>query len=350
MFQKLYTVTLSNGEKEFDCAFNDSILTAGLRHGLSMHHECNNGSCGVCKAKIIQGEVYKNDHHDFHLTPEEIDNGEFLMCCNSPRTDVVLEADLIGDVKTISLQYIETKVKKVEFVSDELCILTLRPPRSKTLQFIAGQEVLLSYNNEYASRYPLASCPCNDMELEFHIRNIESDLFASAIFSQTIKLKSMVSLEGPKGIFVLNESSVKPMLFIAWDNGFAAIRSLIEQALALDLTNPISFYWAFPESEIEPYLDNQARSWDCVADKYHYENIPCKFDRSAKNDCKYIATKIYDSLDKDTLNLSDIYISAPAILLIELGEMLFDNGLPEDQLKASPIINPLSYDETSFEI
>ena len=339
MFPKLYNVKLTHSQKGFDCLSNDSILEAGLRHGLAMHHECSNGSCGVCKARITDGEVYKTDHHDYRLSAEQIENGEFLMCCNSPRTDVTLEVDLIGDVKSIPIQYIETKIKAIEFISEELAILTLRTPRSKTLQFIAGQDVLLSYNDQYASRYPLASCPCYAMELEFHIRHIESDLFAAAIFNQTIKAKSKISLEGPKGIFVLNETSPRPMLFIAWDGGFAPIRSLIEQAFSLELSNPISFCWAFPESEGKPYLDNQARSWERVADEYHYVSIPCGFDRSTSNDCKQIATKIYNSLNKESLNQSDVYISAPAILLIELGEMLFDNGLPEEQLRASPIIS-----------
>jgi 2-polyprenylphenol hydroxylase and related flavodoxin oxidoreductases len=207
MSQQLFNVRLKNHDRDYECSSNDSILEGGLRHGLAMHYECSNGTCGVCKAKLVDGEIKQIKHHDFALSDEEKDNGDFLMCCNSPASDIELELDLIGDVQSIQIQNIETKIKKIVFINDDLAIVSLRTPRSKTLQFMAGQDVELSFNG-VKSRYPLASCPCHGMELEFHIRNIDSDPFAQAIFSKKIKSKSVVDLEGPKGVFVLKESSM----------------------------------------------------------------------------------------------------------------------------------------------
>jgi CDP-4-dehydro-6-deoxyglucose reductase len=72
-------------------------------------------------------------------------------------------------------------------------------------------------------------------------------------------------------------------------------------------------------------------------DEYHYKTIACDFDRSSKNDCHKVAKQIYDSLDHKVINQSELYISAPAEVLIYLGELLLDNGLDESQLIASPI-------------
>ncbi len=336
MGNQIFNIQLKKNKRNFECSENDSILEAGLRHGLAMRYECSNGTCGTCVAKLIKGDIKQIKHHDFTLTDEQKNQSEFLMCCNAPTKDIELALDLIGDVKSIPIQKIETKIKKITFINDNLAIITLRTPRSKTLQFMAGQDVELSFKGN-TSRYPLASCPCHGMELEFHIRNMPEDTFAAALFTQKIKSKSVVNLVGPKGIFVLKEASTRPMLFIAWDSGFAPIRSLVEHAFSLEMSNPVYFYWAYPTDEKIPYLDNHAKSWQVIMDDYTYTPIACEFDRSSKNDCHKVAKQIFETLDLNIVNQSDLYISAPAEVLIYLGELLLENGLKESQLIASPI-------------
>ncbi|MDC0430410.1 2Fe-2S iron-sulfur cluster-binding protein [Candidatus Thioglobus sp.] len=332
----LYQVKLQGQEKLFECAHSDSILDGGLRHGLSMRYECSNGTCGACKAKLVKGDIKKIKHHDYALTAKEIDNQEFLMCCHAPSSNLELELDLIGDVRLIPLQKIQTKIKDIRFVNENMAIVSLRTPRSKNLQFMAGQDVELNFKG-VVSRYPIASCPCHGMELEFHIRNLDIDEFSKLIFSHKIKDKDKVDLTGPKGVFVLKETSDKPMVFIAWDGGFAPIRSLVEHAFSLEMPNPIYFYWAYPSVEPRPYFDNHAQSWNAVMDDYYYQPIACEFDRNSHNDCHKVAKQIYDSLNHDIVNQSEVYISAPAEVLIYLGEFLLENGLNDTQLIASPI-------------
>ena len=336
MSPQLFNVRLKNHDRNYECSSNDSVLEGGLRHGLAMHYECSNGTCGACKAKLVNGEINQIKHHDFALSDEEKSDGDFLMCCNSPASDVELELDLIGDVQSIPIQNIETKVKKIVFMNDDLAIITLRTPRSKTLQFMAGQDVELSFKG-VTSSYPLASCPCHGMELEFHVRNSPEDAFATALFSKKIKNKSMVDLEGPKGVFVLKELSKKSMVFIAWDIGFAPIRSLVEHAFSLEMDNPVYFYWAYPSDEQAPYLDNHAKSWQAVMNDYTYSPIACEFDRSSKNECHKVAKQIFNALDLEVVKRSDVYLCVPAEVLIYLGELLLENDLDESQLIASPI-------------
>lgn len=332
----IYQIKLQDREKSFECSDSDSILEGGLRHGLAMYYECSNGTCGVCKARLVKGSINKIKHHDYALSVDELDNQEFLMCCHAPSSELELEVDLIGDVRSIPVQEIQTKIKNIRFVNDEMAIVSVRTPRSKTLQFMAGQDVELSFKG-VVSRYPIASCPCHGMELEFHIRNLKDNEFSQLIFSKQIKDKDKLDLTGPKGVFVLKEASTKPMVFVAWDGGFAPIRSLVEHAFSLEMSNPVHFYWAYPATDPAPYFDNHAQSWHAVMDEYYYQTIACEFDRSNKNDCHKVAKQIYDSLDHDIVNQSEVYISAPGEVLIYLGEFLLENGLNETQLIASPI-------------
>ncbi|CAB9541613.1 hypothetical protein BROOK1789B_2032 [Bathymodiolus brooksi thiotrophic gill symbiont] len=332
----LFNIKLISQNKNYECSTNDSVLESGLRHGLPMHYECDNGTCGACKAKLVDGIIKKIKHCDFVFPQNELNSTEFLMCCHSVASDIEIELDLIDGVKSIVIQNIDTKVKNIYFINKGMALLTLRTPRSKTLQFMAGQDVELSFAGN-TSRYPLASCPCHGMTLEFHIRNNKLDAFAQAIFDKSLKVKSKVSLQGPEGIFVLKEDSTRPLLFIAWDSGFASIRSLVEHAFSLQMPNPIYFYWAHPAAESAPYLISHANSWQTMIDQYTYRSIACEFDRSSNNDCYKVAKQIFDALDLNIAKQSDLYIAAPAEVLIYLGELLLENGVDESQLIASPI-------------
>ena len=166
MSNQIFNIQLNRNKRDFECSENDSILEGGLRHGIAMRYECSNGTCGSCNAKLVDGDVKQIKHHDFVLTEDQKNQGEFLMCCNAPASDIALELDLIGDVKSIAIQNIETKVKNINFVNDNLAIITLRTPRSKTLQFMAGQDVELSFKGN-TSRYPLASCPCHGARVSY---------------------------------------------------------------------------------------------------------------------------------------------------------------------------------------
>ena len=335
MSSNLYNIHINDHHRDFDCVSTDTILEAGLRNGLSMRYECSNGSCGSCKAKLNHGQISQIKHHDYVFTDQQKKDNMFLMCCCSPQSDLTIDVDLIGDVGSIPLQNIITKVKKVNFINDSLVIINIKTPRTKALQFMAGQDVELTFNGQ-TSRYPIASCPCHGMELEFHIRKIPNDSFAKLLFNKSIKFKSVISLTGPKGIFVLNEQSARPMTFIAWDSGFAPIRSLAEHAFSLEINHSIKFYWAFPDTEASPYLNNHARSWDAVVDDYSYSPIPCQQHHSSSENYKSITKTIFNSLDLNYVNKSDVYISAPPEVLILLSELLLENGLLPSHLKASP--------------
>ena len=52
-----------------------------------------------------------------------------------------------------------------------------------------------------------------------------------------LKDVATVRVEGPRGEFVLDEASTRPLVFVAFDTGFAPIKSLIEHAMALDSRN-----------------------------------------------------------------------------------------------------------------
>jgi len=37
----------------------DTILDVALRSGLALNYGCSNGNCGLCKARVVSGQVQK---------------------------------------------------------------------------------------------------------------------------------------------------------------------------------------------------------------------------------------------------------------------------------------------------
>ena len=92
-----------------------------------------------------------------------------------------------------------------------------------------------------------------------------------------------------------------------------------------------------PEIKGPPYLENHANSWKLILDDYSYTKIACNFNIIDNNYYINIANSIYKSLDIDAVINSDVYISAPAEVIIYLSEMLLETDLNEKHLIASPI-------------
>ena len=260
------TVLPSN--HEFFVEGAESILEAGLRGGLALNYGCSNGNCGLCKLRVVSGEVRKIRHHDYSLSEAEKGMGYVLGCCNTAISDVVLEADEASASGDIPHQQIPIRVKKIDRPDADVLILSARTPRTSRLRFLAGQRATLSIEHVGSGLYPIASCPCDDMNLQFHIRRDARDPLALYL-DASAGSNDLLSLDGPTGSFVLNEDSPHSLVFIAEGIGFASIKGLIEHAMALDAAERIYLFW-FADSERPHYQSNLCRAWHDALDNFEF--------------------------------------------------------------------------------
>ena len=61
----------------------ETVLDAGLRHGIDLPFSCTMGGCGACKAKLVSGDVLLPEPNC--LTAEERAQGHVLLCVSHPR-------------------------------------------------------------------------------------------------------------------------------------------------------------------------------------------------------------------------------------------------------------------------
>jgi len=295
-------VTILPSGHEFFVEGNETLLEAALRHGVSLNYGCSNGNCGDCKARLVSGAVKKVHAHDYVLKQSEKDAGVMLLCSYAPVNDVVIEANVAG-ARDIPVQRLVAKVKSVEVFNPQMAALHILAPRSQRLRFLGGQSILVSVDG-VSGRYAVASCPCEDRHIEVQIPRRPGDAFAEALFT-SIKANDTVEVEGPYGEFVLDEDSPRPVIFLAFGAGFAPIKSLIQHAMSLELTESMDLHWLADAAG--HYQDNLCRAWADALDNFSY--VP----HAPTDDVDTLLRNI--ALDYPDLHRFDVYAAASAAQL-----------------------------------
>ena len=307
------TVTVQPSGHEFFVEGNDTLLEAALRAGIPLNYGCSNGNCGDCKVRLVSGQVKKVHPHDYPLKESEKAEGAILMCSYTPITDVVIEASVAG-AEDLPHQEIPARVKAVELINDRIAALHLTAPRSQRLRFLAGQRVTLA-SGGVSGEYHIASCPCEDRHIELHIRR-DNKPFSRRVFDE-LRKEDPVLLEGPAGRFVITLDSRRPVIFVAWGDGFAPIKSLIQHAMSLEVSESMHLYWV--DGGQGHYQDNLCRAWADAYDNFFY--TPLAGDRSASD---WVPTILAAHGD---LSHCDLYAAAPEGLLRPLREAALVRGL-----------------------
>jgi len=329
-FMRIMTaqVKVQPGGKEFFVEGNDTLLEAALRAGLSLGYGCSNGNCGLCKARVLEGQVQKTRHHDYVLSAAEKNAGIVLMCCNTAVIDLVIEAREAHGAMDMPLQNIAAKIKSVNPLGEDIRLLRLQTPRSNRLRFLAGQSVSLTLADGAAAACPVASCPCDDRNLEFHIERRAGDPFSEEVFTG-LGSADIVRIEGPRGDFVLNEVSTRPLIFIACGGGFAPVKSLIEHAMALDVAETLQLYW-MADGRTGHYLNNLCRSWADALDNFRYIPVTAEGDLTQGAVIRDVLERVLPA--QAELAAHDVYVAGPGTFADEAEYLLLDRGLPPSQL------------------
>jgi CDP-4-dehydro-6-deoxyglucose reductase len=277
--------------------------------------------------------VWKTREHDYVLSEREKGLGYILMCSNTAVTDLVIEAAEASRASDLPLQQIRASAQRLERIGDDLLVLHVQTPRTQTLRFLAGQRATLTLADEASASLPIASCPCEGRHLEFHIRRTPGDRFSELAFA-AVKPNGMVTVTGPEGELVLQDDSPRPELFIALDDGFATIKSLIHHAISIDLAESFRLFWLVTRAHGH-YLDNLCRSWRDSLENFRYTPIVLPDAGSpGEKVARALAELIPDTPD---LNVYDVYVAGPEPLVAAAETFLQGHGLAQERLRSEAL-------------
>ena len=236
-----FSVAVQPSGRTFVAQSDETLLAAGIRHGVGLPYGCKDGACGSCKCKMLSGSVVHGTHQSKALSAEEEALGLVLTCCATPTSDVVLESRQVSAEGALPIKKMPTRVTTMQKVSDDVMVLQLQLPANDTFHYRAGQYIEFLLRDGARRSYSMANAP-QGSSVELHIRHMPGGKFTDHVFG-AMKEKEILRVEGPHGSFYLREDSEKPLILLASGTGFAPIKALLEHMLAQGITRKATLYW-----------------------------------------------------------------------------------------------------------
>jgi CDP-4-dehydro-6-deoxyglucose reductase len=327
-------VKIQPSGREFFLDGADTVLEAALRAGACVDYGCSDGSCGRCKARVVAGELLEVRPHDYVLSENEKASGYALMCCNTAVSDVVVQAREAAAANDIPAQRVTASVKALTPLGDHVRLLHLKTPPNARLRFLAGQNVVLRIGESLAAELPIAGCPCDDGNLPFHVPEHLGNFFSEYVWHQ-LNVGDAVTVEGPRGSFVLRtDGASQRLLLIAFGIGFARMKGLMEQAVALDSVESIELYWIVAH-ERELYFANWPRAMEDALDNFRFTPLILKSNlETAGGHRQQRLDELLDGIlaAQRDFAAADVYVAGPGSIVDTAAASLIRRGLPEARL------------------
>lgn len=317
--------------REFLVQGNDSILQAGLKAGLGLNYGCAGGNCGLCKARVVSGETREILHCDYSLSAAERAQGYLLLCAHTAVGDLVIETLEAASPADIPKQELVARVRALQPLGPNTVLLHLQAPRSARLRFLAGQSVTLGLaqrGGDLQATWPIASCPCDDRNLHFHVARDAGDALAERLFAGAVKSGDTLGVHGPSGDFVLGAEPPARAVFLACDTGFGPVKSLIEHAMAAEAVERFSLYWLASRPDGH-YLANQCQAWTDAFDEFDYHAAS---DDNAARGGSLLAKRALDDGDPGA---SGFFVAGPPAFVDAAARELLGSGVPATRLRAN---------------
>jgi len=255
-----HRVTLIPSGHAFDVEEGQGILSAGLAAGTAMPYGCRIGMCRSCRGTVLEGTVDAGEVHPAYLSDEDRAAGLALLCKASPRSDVVIAVNELPPLEP-PREFVGL-VRRVQRLNPIITVVDLRLPLHQPMRFAAGQyiDVLLEGGARRSYSIANAASVAGGIDVQLHIKHLPGGLFTDHVFT-ALKERERVRFEGPHGTFILrDESSNRPLLFVATCTGYAPIRSLILRALELNRSRPLALYWGGTRKQ-DLYALDEPRRW-----------------------------------------------------------------------------------------
>lgn len=227
----LVRVTSKGESCEFRCGHDEHILHAGLRSGFELPYECASGTCGTCKATLVEGETEYAWLEAPGLKYVKADKGEVLMCQSFARSDCSLSVN--KRVEPMALE--RSKPKRTLGVLQgvrELApgVVSFEVALEEPMSFVAGQFVLLEVPDVAGARsYSMVNFARDTSTLHFVVKRFPGGRVSEWLFGPSVD-GSRVEVFGPLGHATFEPALAKHVICIAGGSGIAGMMSILSHA------------------------------------------------------------------------------------------------------------------------
>jgi toluene monooxygenase electron transfer component len=223
-----FRVTLDGSDQSFTVGPGESILNAARRSGLWLPFECGWGSCGRCRATLVEGELESLFPEAPAIDARDVRRRRYLMCQSTPATDVVIKTTTVDTdppEERPVVDHVGTLVGVRELGPDirELRFAVTTAGEPATAQFRPGQYGVLELDADLRRCYSMSNLPGTE-HVEFIVKRYAGRPGSNRVFD--LQVGDRVPIELPYGDMWLRDRN-RPALLIAGGTGISAILSLL---------------------------------------------------------------------------------------------------------------------------
>jgi toluene monooxygenase electron transfer component len=217
----------------FECEAGEKILHAGLRQGVGLPYECGSGTCGTCRARLVEGDIDdpwpQAPGRSFLRGPDEI-----LMCQCTARSDLALQVTTVVEAlpdDACRPQRASGVVRRRRVLAPDVMAIdvAVEPP----LAFEAGQFVLVQASGIPGGRaYSMVNYERPAPRLDFVVKRKPGGRLSEWLFSPEAAA-APVSVFGPLGHATFSPDLGQPILCVAGGSGIAGMMSILARAAGI---------------------------------------------------------------------------------------------------------------------
>lgn len=244
-----------NAETPIHVETGASILDAASAASIQLPYSCKIGRCGTCKCKLIAGTTTTR-LPETGLSDAEKAAGWILSCVRSAQTDLVIEAETLGNIALPAARTLPCKIAALERPAVDVLRVRLRLPPTQAFAFLPGQYIELIGRDGLRRSFSLANAPAAGGELELHVRAIDGGAMSRYLFTAA-KIGDLLRLHGPLGTFFLRDIAGRALVFLATGTGIAPVKAMLESLPEGDITSrprSVAVYWG-GRTRDDLYLD-----------------------------------------------------------------------------------------------
>jgi CDP-4-dehydro-6-deoxyglucose reductase len=319
-------VYLSDRPQRFSVEDGETLLAAGLRHGLALPFGCQSGGCASCRVRLAAGEI-EYPAPPPALSDAEREAGYILMCVARAKTDLTIELHQPPQIDSLRPRQLPVRVAKKEWLAHDVLGLTLKLPKGDGFQYLPGQYVDLLIEDGRRRSFSIANRPNNET-LELHVRVTPAGRFANWAANEMPE-RAILRLEGPLGAFYLREDSDRPIVMVAGGTGIAPIHAMLDELLTRGSARPTHLLWGV-RSQRDLYLDARLRGWADRHSNFRYTPVLSEPDADWRGGRGFV----HDAMRAahPSLDGLEVYLSGPPVMVRAGKDTALAAGLDADHL------------------
>ncbi|NKF22047.1 2Fe-2S iron-sulfur cluster-binding protein [Solimonas marina] len=321
-----HQVYLSDRPQRFTVEDDETILAAGLRHGLALPFGCQSGGCASCRVRLSAGSIdYAVEPPS--LSPAERDAGYILMCLARPTSDLTIELHQPVQIDNMRPRQLPVRAQAKTWLAHDVLGLTLKLPRGDDFQYLPGQYIDLLIGDGRRRSFSIANKP-NGETLELHIRVTPNGRFANWAANE-MPDRAILRLEGPLGAFYLRDESTRPLIMVAGGTGAAPIHAMLNELLARGSGRPAHLFWG-ARSLRDLYLDASLQEWTARHPEFRYTPVLSEPDAEWAGARGFVHEAVLAAYPD--LSQHEVYLSGPPAMVRAGKDAALGAGLDADHL------------------